>query len=346
MDSPNSGDHLDDGPGPTDEFEVIDRLRVRFEAGARAIHPDQALPPAGDTWIGDDAAVVSIGPGNGAGTDVLGVWTADLVVEGTHFDLDICSLEDVGFKALMVAVSDLAAMGAWPRGALVSIAAPSGTDIDLLGEGLATAAELAECVVVGGDLSQAPTLVVSVAALGTLRGETIGGPLLRSGARPGDHLLVTGPLGGSAAGLRLLRGGGVGGGQEQAGPWVDGLVRAYRRPMARIREGETARLAGATAAIDISDGLIADLRHLGRSSDVGVELDSLPVADGASDPEALGGGEEYELLVATPHPDRLVEAFRSAGLASPVVIGSCTGHPGRYTRAGLPLPRGGWRHTF
>ena len=100
------------------------------------------------------------------------MWTTDLVVEGIHFDLDICSLDDVGFKALMVSASDLAAMGAWPRYALVSIAAPSGTDLDLLGEGLATAAELAECVVVGGDLSEAPTLVVSVSAFGTLRGET------------------------------------------------------------------------------------------------------------------------------------------------------------------------------
>ena len=100
MDSPNSGDHLDDGPDLTDEFAVIDRLRVRFEAGARALYPHQAFPPAGDTWIGDDAAVVSIGAGTGA--DARGVWTTDLVVEGIHFDLDICSLDDVGFKALMV----------------------------------------------------------------------------------------------------------------------------------------------------------------------------------------------------------------------------------------------------
>jgi thiamine-monophosphate kinase len=339
VDSPNSGDHLDDRPDLTDEFAVIDRLRVRFEAGARSLYPHQAFPPAGDTWIGDDAAVVSIGAGTG--TDARGVWTTDLVVEGIHFDLGICSLDDVGFKALMVSVSDLAAMGAWPRYALVSIAAPSGTDLDLLGEGLATAAELAECAVVGGDLSQAPTLVVSVSALGILRGETPGGPVLRSGARPGDHLLVTGPLGRSAAGLRLLRGG-----QVQDGPATAGLAGAYRRPMARLREGETARLAGATAAIDVSDGLVADVRHLGRSSNVGVALDSLPVADGASEAEAMGGGEDYELLMATPDPDRLVEAFRSAGMASPLAIGACTSHPGQYSRAGLPLPSGGWRHGF
>ena len=301
MKSPNSGRQQVDLGARTDEFTVIERLRVLFEAAARNSRPDDMAPPPGDTWIGDDAAVIAIGQHD------QGVWATDLVVEGVHVDLDFSGLDDVGFKAVMVAVSDLAAMGAWPLHALVSIAAAPGTDFDRLGDGLAAASAQADCVVVGGDLAEAPVLVISTAVFGSIRGDPSTGPLLRSGARPGDHLVVTGPLGGSAAGLRLLRDG-----ADTSGPEAAALVRAHRRPQARLREGEVARLAGATSAIDISDGLVAEVGHLGRASGVGVVLESLPVAEGATEEEALGGGEEYELLVATPDPDRLVEAFRSS----------------------------------
>ena len=148
-----------------------------------------------------------------------------------------------------------------------------------------------------------------------------------------------GPLGRSAAGLRLLRGageGGIGGLERRRGtgpvPGSPGSSGPTGVRWPGSGEGETARLAGATAAIDVSDGLAADVRHLGRSSDVGVALDSIPAADGASETEAMGGGEDYELLVATPDPDRLAEAFRAAGPRTPLAVGSCTGHPGRYTR--------------
>jgi thiamine-monophosphate kinase len=324
--------------GPNDEFAAIERLRTRFEAAARGFRPEEAFPPAGETWIGDDAAVVTM-----SGADQA-LWATDLVVDRVHFDLDICTPGDVGFKAVMVAVSDLAAMGAWPHYALASVAAPVGTDLDQLGSGMAAAAERAECVIVGGDLSAAPTLVVSVAVLGALRGDPGRAPLLRSGARSGHRLFLTGPLGGSAAGLRILRRGG--GPEELAGAGASAAVDAYRRPVARLREGEVARLSGASAAIDVSDGLVDDLRHLAGSSDVGVELDHVPVAEGATESEALAGGEDYELVVATPDPEALLEAFRSAGLRAPVAIGSCTGRPGDYTRDGVPLPEGGWRHRF
>jgi thiamine-monophosphate kinase len=333
--SPNSGDQRSDRVGQADEFAAVERLRAQFETAARTVFPEGELPPPGDTWIGDDAAVVTLGPSR------QGLLATDLVVAGVHVDLDLCGLDDVGFKSLMVTVSDLAAMGAWPHYALVSIAAPRGTDLDLLGAGLAAAAGEAECVVVGGDLSEAPVLVVSTAVFGALRADATGGPLLRSGAQPGDRLFVTGPLGGSAAGLRLLRSGG-----HASALATTGLLRAYRRPVARLREGEVARLSGASAAIDISDGVVADVRHLGRSSGVGVALDTLPVADGATEAEALHGGEEYELLVATPDPDRLVAAYRSAGLRPPAAVGRCTGRPGEYLRGGEPLPSGGWRHRF
>jgi thiamine-monophosphate kinase len=333
--SPNSRDQQADRIGQTDEFAAIERFRARFETAARSVVPVGVLPPPGDTWIGDDAAVVALGP------SAQGIWATDLVVEGVHVDLELCRLDDVGYKAIMVTVSDLAAMGAWPRYALVSIGAPPGTDLDLLGAGLAAAASEAECVVVGGDLSEAPVVVVSTAVVGHLRAEPARGPLLRSRARPGDRLFVTGPLGGSAAGLRLLRSG-----RLSAAAATPDLLRAYRRPVARLLEGEVARLSGATAAIDISDGLVADARHLGGSSGVGIALEMLPVADGATEAEALHGGEEYELLVATPHPDRLVGAFHSAGLRPPAAIGWCTGRTGEYVRNGEPLPAGGWRHRF
>jgi thiamine-monophosphate kinase len=329
--------------GETDEFAAIDRLRGQFEAAARIVDPKRPLPPAGDVWIGDDAAVVTTGHDPQ-------VWATDLVVDGVHVDLDLCDLNDMGFKALMVAASDLAAMGAMPGFALVSIAAPPGTDLVALGRGVAAASEASCCVVVGGDLSQSRTLMVSVSVLGVLPGPAGVGPMLRSGARPGHHLMVTGPVGRSAAGLRILRQWAEQGNgealEERAPPVQVDLSRAYRRPMARLEAGQTARLAGASAAIDVSDGLASDLRHLGLSSGVGIALDQVPVAEGASLSEAFGGGEDYELILATLDPDRLVEAFRSADLPVPIAIGRCHGRAGEYTYQGQPLPLEGWRHRF
>jgi thiamine-monophosphate kinase len=240
----------------------------------------------------------------------------------------------------MVTVSDFAAMGARPEYVLVSVAAPAGTDLEQLGAGLAAASHDASCVIVGGDLSESPVLVVSTAAVGWLT-PSDHPPLLRSGAKPGDHLFVTGALGRSAAGLRLLRQGGRSNGAD-----VADLVGAHRRPVARLAQGEVARQAGATAAIDLSDGLAPDLAHLARASAVGASLESLPVADLATQLEALTGGEDYELLVATGRPDELIGAFVSAGLAAPLPIGTCTDRAGEYTLDGGSLPTGGWRHQF
>ena len=333
---PNSGAPQVDQPVDTDEFAAIGRLRSRFERAARSRLVDGRVPP-GEVWIGDDAAVVPSSPHG------MAIVATDLVVAGVHVDLDLCGLDDLGYKALMVTVSDLAAMGARPDYALVSMAAPAGTDLDLVAEGVALAAEEVGCVVVGGDLSSCPTLVVSVAITGSLHRAPQPGPLLRSGAQPGDRLFVTGPLGTSAAGLRLLRGGGP---QPGGTPQAAALVGAHRRPLARLDEGETARMSGATAALDVSDGLAADIRHLAESSEVGVDLSDLPVAPGATGGEALGGGEEYELIVATGSPERLIEAFAAARLRPPLPIGYCTDRSGRLTLSGAPLPSVGWRHAF
>lgn len=333
----NSGSTSAHFPGSGDEFDAIDRLRARFEraAGARM---DRGRPPAGETWIGDDAAVVRRPEGDSA------LLSTDLVVAGVHVDLGLSGLDDLGYKALMVTVSDLAAMGGRPDHGLVSIAAPPETDLDLVADGIALAGEQTGCVVVGGDLSASPVLVVSVAVTGSLRGSDNLGPMLRSGAKPGDQLLVTGPLGGSAAGLRILR--------ERRDQQVttppsaeaSALILAHRRPLARLDEGEVARLSGARAAIDLSDGLVADIRHLARASGIGIDLAEVPVASGATREEALGGGEDYELLLATEDAEHLRTEFARAGLRPPTVIGRCTDDPGRLELGGGPLPFGGWRH--
>ncbi len=341
----------DGGTPKSGEFQVIAALQAQFEAVAGRAAPNS------DLWIGDDAALVR----DSAGAPLL--LATDLVVAGVHVDLDLCSLADLGFKAIMVTVSDLAAMGARPDYLLVSVAAPPGTDFELLASGMAEAAAQSRAVVVGGDLSTAPVVMVSVAVTGSLgpgqgsgpgSGAGIGsgegpspsspGVLTRSGARAGDSLFVTGPLGASAAGLRLLLEGAVL--RSAPSSLTAALLRAHRRPVARLAEGEVARLAGATAAIDISDGLAADVRHLADASGVGIALDLVPVAHGARDDEALGGGEDYELILATGDPDQLVGAFEAAGLRKPIAIGVCTADPAERTLAGSDLPDIGWRHLF
>ncbi len=327
MDGPNSGEPGRPDGAWGDEFAVIARLAVRFGAAGRPLDP-------GEVGIGDDAAVLRP-PAEGP---LLAA--TDLVVEGVHVDPRVSSPADVGFKALMVAASDLAAMGARADHALLSVAAPAGYPLDGLAAGVAEASAATGCTVVGGDLSASPVLVVSVTVLGSLPGGPTPPVLTRSGARPGDHLFVTGALGASAAGLRLLRAAGEG------DPVPSGPAAAHRRPVARLAEGTTARLAGASAAIDVSDGLVADVVRLAEASGVGLDLDEPPAADGATPAEARGGGEEYELVVATPDPQRLAGAFARAGLRPPLPIGRCTGRAGEYSLAGGALPAGGWRHAF
>ena len=126
------------------------------------------------------------------------------------------------------------------------------------------------------------------------------------------------------------------------------LATAHRRPVARIREGMVARVAGVTACIDVSDGLVADVSHVADASAVGLDLvvGAPVVAEGATRYEAVGGGEDYELVVATSDPDALVAAFEEAGLRLPLAIGRCTdAGAGRWLDGG-PLPVAGWRHRF
>ena len=297
------------------EFAAIDAIRD-------ALRPP---PDDGQVWIGDDAAVLRC-----PGGDVL-LLAVDAVVAGVHADLDLTSVADLGWKAMAASISDMAAMGADPAYALVSVAGPEGTDLDELYRGIADAAETFRCPVVGGDLANASDLVVSVTVSGTCPGS----PVLRRGARSGDHVWVTGPLGASAAGLRLLR--------ERAA--VSGpLVAAHAHPVPRVAEGRTARVAGATAMIDVSDGLAADLGHIADSSGVGVDLDHVPVAEGASLDDALRGGEDFELVFCTPPTSDVSAAF--VGLRRPLQIGVCTEAGSGLRLGGEPLPAEGWQHQW
>jgi thiamine-monophosphate kinase len=268
---------------------------------------------------------------------------ADVVVAGVHADLDLVGLDDMGWKALVANLSDIAAVGGRPCYALVTVSGPlARLDVDLLYDGLLEAAEAYGCPVVGGDLSSSPVLVVSVSVVGD-GGTAPAAPVLRSGASPGDTLFVTGPLGSSAAGLQLLR----------AGKGTEGpdLVLAHRRPRPRLNEGAAARVAGATAMIDVSDGLAADLRHLADASGVGVALDHVPVPIGMSrvsdDPEglALGGGEDYELVFSAPDPDRVETTFAELGLGKPIRFGRCTADPSERRLRDGDLPTVGWVHA-
>jgi thiamine-monophosphate kinase len=248
---------------------------------------------------GDDAAVVRPG-----GADI--VLTTDMLVEGVHFDRSLISARDLGYKAMVVNVSDVAAMGASPRHALVSLAIPGPTEtawtVELFG-GMRTACDEYALSLVGGDLSSGREVVIAV----TVTGEVPHGrAVLRSGAKPGERIVVTGWLGASAAGLALAR--------ERrhdalVADWGHELLDAHFRPVARVGEGQALAQAGAGAMMDLSDGLALDLARLCAESGVGarVDLSAIPVAAavrqfavevGGAEPIdlAMSGGEDYELL--------------------------------------------------
>jgi thiamine-monophosphate kinase len=233
----------------------------------------------------------------------------DPMVADVHF---VTPTADVGWAAVARNVSDLAAMGGRPLHALVSLVLPPGVDVSDLLDGLEEAHEHL-CPIVGGDTSSGATLTVTVAVTGTVAGA----PVLRSGAQPGDVLFVTGPLGAAPA-----------------------------RPIPRVAEGDAARRAGATAMIDVSDGLALDLRRLADASGVGVVLDAVPVADGASWDDALGRGEDYELVFAAPDRGAVLAAFAADGLEPPIEIGVCTADAAERVLGDAPLPEAGWSHQW
>jgi thiamine-monophosphate kinase len=339
-------------------------------------------PPNGEVWAGDDAAAVAWpGAGSSSQGSVL-LLTADTVVAGLDADLSLTSLSDLGWKAMAVNLSDIAAMGGVPGHALVTVVGAGPDELRSLYEGILEAAAAYDCPVVGGDLSAGSEMVVSV----SLTGRVDGPPVLRSGARPGDTIWVSGPLGAAAAGLRLLKDVGPAAHHGWSQAETD-LVRAHARPRPALVEGTLARIAGATAMIDVSDGLVGDLSHIANLSGVGFELTDVPVAPGATLAEALAGGDDYVLAFTMPSSghssgtgsgtglatrrstgpgtepaaapaappgtevprDRsssLAGAFRLAGLSPPYPIGKCVPDPSKRLLAGRALEVSGWDHSL
>jgi thiamine-monophosphate kinase len=281
--------------------------------------------------VGDDTAVL------GGGL----LFATDVLTEGVHFDLAWSTPADVGWKALAVNLSDIAAMGGAPRAAVCGVVLAAGRkgEADELAAGLMAAAAELGCPLVGGDTVVGASLTVTVAVVGD---SPPGGAVLRRGARPGDSVFVTGALGGGRAALAALR----------QGETPDPVARArLQRPVPRLVEGRTAAAAGATAMIDLSDGLSSDVAHVCRASGVGVLLEpaAIPVGPGATVDDALSGGDDYELCFTAPDPALVAEAFAAAGLHLPAPIGTVIAGgevllatPGGGT---WPLAPGGWEHN-
>lgn len=274
------------------EFGLIERLRAKL-----------GEPGEGEVWIGDDTAVLRAP----AGTLL---FTTDLLIEHVHFDTALTGPEDLGYKSIAVNVSDVAAMGGTPRRAVVGLGISPDVDlawIEGLYEGMKDCCDEFDMAVVGGDVSRSNQIVISVALLGNPAGRLF---IQRSGARVGDAVCVTGSLGASAAGLRLMR-------QQNRDHLA--LLKAHLRPTPRVREAQILRKHLPTAMIDISDGFSVDLGHICEASDVGVLVDSadlpLPDLSGVSLDESplqlgLSGGEDYELCFTIP--DERCEAAMAA----------------------------------
>ena len=307
------------------EFEVIRRISDKLPQA-----PPEVLLP-----MGDDCAVLRLG-----GRD----WAvaSDMLVSGHHFK-DWAAPEDAGYKAVAVNVSDVAAMGGRPRFVLASGGAESAETALRCFGGVLEACEIFGVYPLGGDTTRVDALTVDVAILGELAAP----PVLRSGARPGDLLAVTGELGASAAGLLALEDGVSDPGR---------LVRRHLRPEPRVEAGLVAARLGVGAMIDLSDGLASDVRHVCERSGVGcrVDLDLLPVADDTRqfveslghDPEILAatGGEDYELLISAPEP--VLDALAESVEVPVTRIGEVADGAGNvFRRGGEPVEGlSGWDH--
>lgn len=279
---------------------------------------------------GDDSAVISAPDGRF-------VVTTDTLVEDHDFKLDWSSGYDLGWKAVASNIADVAAMGAVPTSLVVALTAPGSTQVSWLesfADGLREACEqLAPgCGVVGGDLAASDQVMISVAAHGSLEGRE---PVLRSGAQVGDIVAVAGTLGRAAAGLALLQSG-----NTDAISAYDNLVNIQRRPQPPIAAGVEAAIAGATAMLDLSDGLAKDASRISKASNVTIQIDPLMLqgfeavleeAARAIDVNekdwVIGGGEDHSLLATFPSDAQIPRAFKAIGVvlpagASPVMLGA------------------------
>jgi thiamine-monophosphate kinase len=279
------------------EFAIIDRIKeiigdpIGIEIGA-----------------GDDAAVFDH-PGST-------VASVDTVIEGRHFKPEWCAPSDIGRRATAAAMADIAAMGGRPTGVLVALGLPAETMVgwveDIL-RGAQAECDVVSAVVLGGDLARSDTVTVSITAIGSV---PAGKAVTRAGARPGDVVAIAGRQGWAAAGLTVLSRG-------FRSPRT--LVGAYQRPNPPYESGPDAVAAGATAMIDVSDGLLGDVRHIAIASDVLIELEAkaIPVADQLLETSSafnvdpltwvLAGGDDHALVATFPADARVPEMFTQIG---------------------------------
>jgi thiamine-monophosphate kinase len=289
---------------------------VHERATLRRIFP--RLPESSVTLVGpgDDAAVL-------AAPDGRYVVTTDMMVHGPDFRWGWSAPYDLGWKAAATNLSDIAAMGAVPTALVVAIAAPTDTpvsDLESIADGLreACVALAPGCGVVGGDLSVSATFTIAVTAFGDLEGRP---PVLRRGARVGDVVAVSGPLGAAGEGLRLLFASGVDAQGRPSRERAADLARdhgdaisAQLRPHPPIADGPLAARAGATAMLDLSDGLALDARRVAEASGVAIAIDSSTL--GADPWAALTSGEDHSLLAVFPPGVALPGAFRRIGVVT------------------------------
>jgi thiamine-monophosphate kinase len=285
------------------EFGLIAAIQARLP-------PDDALA----VGAGDDAAVLRI-------TSGAVVATTDLLVEGRHFRRDWSSPTDVGVKAAAQNLADIAAMGAQSLTLLVGLACPGELPaqwvLDMI-DGMVAECRRAGASIAGGDVTAADSVMLAITALGELDGLN---PVTRAGARPGDHVAVTGRLGWSAAGLALLRAGRA----DERDPEIASLAAAHRRPQPPYGAGPAAAMAGATAMVDVSDGLLADLGHIASASGVAINLRSADIHVDAAvgtgarllDADAmewvLAGGEDHALAATFPAGVRVPDGWQVVG---------------------------------
>lgn len=331
------------GTAATGEFELIARL-ARVLDGSRQ-------EPGVLVGIGDDTAVAR----RGSAADL---YTTDTMVDGVHFRAGQIPWRDLGWKAIAVNLSDIAAMGGAPLYSLVTLGvSPELTQSSLVSmyRGIAEATARFGGGVVGGDVVRSPVLFITVAMIGTA--SMVGrrpAVLLRSNARPGDLVAVTGRLGSSGGGLRAMELG-------LKGRAASRLIQAHRRPIPRVEEGKKLVAAGIRTAMDVSDGLVGDLRKLCESSVVSavIDLDTIPVSPDLKTvfPDdfslyAFGGGEDYELLF-TGSRTAISRAEKALGPGGITTIGRIVKPKGqgrsevtvvdRNGRA-VPVERAGWDH--